>query len=312
MSSSVKTANVREAENRLIRGKDDYIFDTVIIIITVVFVAAIALPLIYVLSSSLSDPDEVILGRVFFWPKGFTLDGYARIFDYKPIWIGYRNTALYTIVGTTVNLIVTLLCAYSLSRKELVGRKFFTIMFTFTMFFNGGLIPTYLLVHDLGLYNTFWAMILPSACSMYNVIIARTYFQTSIPEDLREAALIDGCTNLKLFMQIILPLAKPIIVVLALFYAVMHWNAFFNALLYLKDIDRMPLQMFLRNILLLDQFVDFAGLDAESAAHMTYLLRLKESMKFGIIVISTFPLLILCTVMQKFFVKGMMIGAVKG
>lgn len=294
------------------KSKDDLVVDSVAVCVTLIIFALVALPLIYVISSSPSDPTEVLTGRVTFYPRNFTLDGYKRIFEYDPIWIGYRNTIIYTVLGTTVNLLVTLPCAYALSRRDLLGRGFFTFLFTFTMFFNGGLIPTYLLIKQLGMLNTIWAMVLPPACSMWNVIIARTYFQTSIPDELREAAVMDGCSNTRLFLSIILPLAKPIVMVLALFYSVGHWNTFFNALIYLSDTNKMPLQIFLRNILLLDQMVDLLGMDSESSAYLMFLIRLKESMKYGIIVVSTLPLLILSVVMQKFFVKGLMIGAVKG
>ena len=312
MSSNRNILRNKRGKRSSMKSVDDSIFNSAVMVITVSFFLIIAVPLIYVVSSSFSDADAVITGKVFLWPVDPTLEGYIHILEYKPIWIGYRNTVMYTVVGTSVNLVVTLLAAYALSRKELMGRGFFTFLFAFTMFFSGGLIPLYMVVKQLTLLNKMWALILPYACNVYNIVIARTYFQTSIPEELREAAMIDGCTNVRLFLKIILPLAKPIIVVLILFYAVGHWNSFFSALIYISDIDKMPLQIFLRNILLLDQFTDLAGLDAESYAYLSYLVRLKESMKFGIIVVSTLPLLILCSSMQKFFVKGMMIGAIKG
>ena len=269
-------------------------------------------PLIYVLSASFSDPVSVTTGKVTLLPVQPTLDGYATIFQYGPIWLGYRNTLFYTIVGTLINMAVTLPCAYALSRRDFVGRNVLSIFFAFTMFFSGGLIPTYLVVKQLKMLNTVWALLLPTAMSVWNMIIARTYFQNSIPAGLEEAATIDGCSNLKLFFQIILPLSQPIIAVLILYYAVGHWNEYFNALIYLNDQDIYPLQLILRNILLLDQMFDMMDSDPEARQEMMRLLQMKESMKFGIIVLSTLPVMVLYPFLQKFFVKGVMIGAIKG
>ena len=269
-------------------------------------------PLIYVLSASFSDPVSVTTGKVTLLPVQPTLDGYATIFQYGPIWLGYRNTLFYTIVGTLINMAVTLPCAYALSRRDFVGRNVLSIFFAFTMFFSGGLIPTYLVVKQLKMLNTVWALLLPTATSVWNMIIARTYFQNSIPAGLEEAATIDGCSNLKLFFQIILPLSQPIIAVLILYYAVGHWNEYFNALIYLNDQNIYPLQLILRNILLLDQMFDMMDSDPEARQEMMRLLQMKESMKFGIIVLSTLPVMVLYPFLQKFFVKGVMIGAIKG
>lgn len=269
-------------------------------------------PLIYVLSASFSDPVSVTTGKVTLLPVQPTLDGYATIFQYGPIWLGYRNTLFYTIVGTLINMAVTLPCAYALSRRDFVGRNVLSIFFAFTMFFSGGLIPTYLVVKQLKMLNTVWALLLPTAMSVWNMIIARTYFQNSIPAGLEEAATIDGCSNLKLFFQIILPLSQPIIAVLILYYAVGHWNEYFNALIYLNDQNIYPLQLILRNILLLDQMFDMMDSDPEARQEMMRLLQMKESMKFGIIVLSTLPVMALYPFLQKFFVKGVMIGAIKG
>lgn len=269
-------------------------------------------PLIYVFSASFSDPVSVTTGKVTLLPVQPTLDGYATIFQYGPIWLGYRNTLFYTIVGTLINMAVTLPCAYALSRRDFVGRNVLSIFFAFTMFFSGGLIPTYLVVKQLKMLNTVWALLLPTAMSVWNMIIARTYFQNSIPAGLEEAATIDGCSNLKLFFQIILPLSQPIIAVLILYYAVGHWNEYFNALIYLNDQNIYPLQLILRNILLLDQMFDMMDSDPEARQEMMRLLQMKESMKFGIIVLSTLPVMVLYPFLQKFFVKGVMIGAIKG
>lgn len=295
-----------------IRSKDDWLVDSVALSVGAVILLLVLGPLLYVVSASLSDPKMINTGKVLLWPNGFTLDGYKRIFEYGPIWIGYRNTVFYTVTATFINLLVTIPCAYALSRKDFQGRNAIMLYMTFTIFFSGGLIPTYLVVKGLGIVNTVWAMLLPGAASVWNIIIARTYFHSSIPEELKEAAFIDGCSNTALFVRVVLPLAKPILAVTTLFYAVGHWNAFFNALIYLSDMKLYPLQLFLRNILIMDQMMDLlAGGDAESMEYMSRMLQLKESMKFGIIVVSSLPVLVLYPFVQKYFVKGVMIGAIK-
>lgn len=269
-------------------------------------------PLIYVISASFSEPTMVTTGQVVLLPVLPTLDGYKTIFEYGPIWTGYRNTIFYTVFGTFINMAVTLPCAYALSRKDLVGRNALSVLFAFTMFFSGGLIPTYLVVKQLNMINTIWALLIPSAMSVWNMIIARTYFQSSIPSGIEEAATIDGCSNVKLFTRIVLPLSQPIIAVLILYYAVGHWNEYFNALIYLSNQEIYPLQLILRSILLLDQMLDMMDSDPEAQKEMMRLLQMKEAMKFGIIVLSTLPVMILYPFLQKFFVKGVMVGAIKG
>lgn len=298
--------------NRRVRSREDLVMDAVVCSIGVVILLLVAYPLVYLVSASVSDPMQVIKGQVVLLPKGWTLEGYAKIFEYKPIWTGYRNTLFYTVAGTTLNVTLTLAAAYALSRSDLAGRNAFTLLFTFTMFFGGGLIPTYLVVKQLHLINTVWAMLLPNALSIWNIIIARTYFQASIPGELKEAAFIDGCSNTRLFVRIVLPLSQPLIAVLILYYAVGHWNAYFNALIYLSDMKLFPLQLFLRNILIMDQMMDMVGADAEAMEQIMRRIQLKESMKFGIIIISSLPILALYPFLQKYFVKGVMIGAIKG
>lgn len=300
------------SSSRLIRSREDRVVDGIVVTLSTIILLAVAYPLIYVVSASLSEPRLITLGEVYLFPKGFSLEGYKKIFEYKPIWTGYRNTVFYTVVGTSINVCLTLMCAYALSRRDLLGRNVFTFLFTFTLFFSGGLLPTYLVVKQLGLVNTVWALLLPNAVSMWNVIIARTYFQSTIPNELKEAAFIDGCSNLKLFIRIVLPLSKPIIAVLILFYAVGHWNSFFSALIYLSDMKLYPLQLILRNVLIMDQMVDLMGLDAEAMQELVRRMELKEAMKFGIIIVSSLPVLVLYPFLQKYFVKGVMIGAIKG
>jgi putative aldouronate transport system permease protein len=296
----------------LSKGKDDFVIDSLVVLISVFVVVIVCYPLIFVISSSVSDPLAVTRGEVVLLPKGFTFEGYQKIFQYKPIWIGYRNTFFYTILGTLINLGITLPAAYALSRRDLPGRVGITLIFTLTMFFNGGLIPTYLVYKQFYMINTIWVMLIPGAISMWYTIICRTYFQTSIPMELQESAYIDGCSDFGIFAKIILPLSNPIIAVLTLFYAVGHWNSFFNALIYLTRMELYPLQLFLRNILIQDQMLDMIGLDDEMIQQLIRQLQLRESMKFGIIVISSVPMLALYPFLQKYFVKGVMIGAIKG
>ena len=252
------------------------------------------------------------MGEVFLLPKDITLEGYKMILEYKPIWTGYRNTVFYTVIGTLINVFLTVTCAYSLSKKDLVGRSFFMKLFTFTMFFNGGLIPTYLVIKQLNIINTVWAMWLPVAVSVWNVIICKTYFESSIPYELQEAASSDGCSDIGILLRIVLPLSKPILAVLALFYAVSHWNTYFNALIYLNNENLYPLQLFLRRILIMDQMTDMMGADPELVEQLIRRMELKDSMKFGIIVVSSLPIICVYPFIQKYFVKGVMVGAVKG
>lgn len=296
----------------LIRSRDDRIVDAVVWCISLLVLLAVLYPLVYILSSSLSEPNEVALGNVTLLPKGFTLEGYAYILDYDDIWTGYRNTIFYTLAGTLLNLACTLPAAYALSRKDMFGNGFFTALFAVTMFFSGGLIPTYLVYKQLGLVNTVWVMLLPGLVTMWNAVVCRTYFQTSIPWELQEASKIDGCGDIRLFACIILPLSAPIIAVMAMFYAVSHWNAYFNAMIYLSDKALYPLQLFLRSILLLDTMNELIGADAESQREILRMAQLKESMKYGIIVVSALPMLVMYPFFQKYFVKGVMVGAIKG
>lgn len=295
-----------------IRGLDDKIIDAVVGIISALVLLITLYPLIYCVSASFSDPIRVMAGELKLLPLGFTLEGYQIILDYDPIWIGYRNSLFYTIVGTSINMMLTIPCAYALSRKDLDGRNILTLIFSFTMFFSGGMIPSYLLMRNLGMINTVWAVLMPGAVSMWNCIIARTYFQGSISFEMQESAMLDGCSNVKLLLHIILPLSKPMMAVIALYYAVGHWNSYFNALIYLNNLDLYPLQLFLRNILITDQMMDMLGADSDAAQAIMRRIQLKESMKFGIIIISSLPMLLLYPFLQKYFVKGVMIGAIKG
>ena len=294
------------------KGLDDRIFDIVALFICALVLLLVLYPLWYVIICSFSDPNAVTGGQVVFWPVGFTMEGYATIMDYEPIWIGYRNTIYYTVVGTGFNLFLTLPCAYALARHDFKGRNFIMMLFTFTMFFSGGTIPTYMVMKDLGVMNTVWAMILPYGVNVMNLIIARTFFQNSVPYEIQEAAMIDGCSNTKMFLQIVMPLAMPMIAVIMLYYMVAHWNVYFRALLYMSDPNKYPLQLYLRNILLFDQMLDLMEGDAEAIEAMTRRLQLRASIKYGIVVVSSLPVLIIYPLLQKYFATGIMVGAVKG
>ncbi|WP_127580086.1 carbohydrate ABC transporter permease [Paenibacillus koleovorans] len=274
------------------------------------FFLAVLYPILYVISSSFSSPSAVMAGRVKLWPVEPSLVGYKALFEYSPIWRGYANSILYTVTGTIVNVVLTILAAYPLSRKDCYGRNWIMLLITFTMLFSGGLIPTYLVIDALGMVNTIWAMIIPSAITVWNVILARTYFQSTISDELLEAAQIDGCNDFKFVGYVVLPLSKAIIAVISLFYAVSHWNAFFDALIYLRDRDKYPLQMFLRDILVLNAVdTSMIGVDSETAQARE---GVREVLKYSIIIVASLPVMLMYPFVQKYFVKGVMIGSLKG
>ncbi|WP_106766224.1 carbohydrate ABC transporter permease [Paenibacillus faecalis] len=266
-------------------------------------------PLIYVVSASFSSSSAVLSGKVWLWPVEPTLEGYKAVFKNAMVVKGFSNTIFYTLAGTAINLVLTVMAAYPLSRKDFSGRNFFMLVFVFTMLFNGGLIPTYLIVKDLGMIDTVWAMLIPAGLSVWNVIIMRTYFQTTIPSELLEASQLDGCTDFHFLRSIVLPLSGPILAVIALFYAVGHWNQYFNAMIYLKRADLYPLQLVLRDILVQNEVnIEMLG-DAKTAAARQ---GLRELLKYSLIVVTSLPLLVVYPFLQKFFVKGVMIGSIKG
>jgi putative aldouronate transport system permease protein len=261
-------------------------------------------PLLFVVLSSFSTGQVNMLLQV---PK-WSLEGYRAVFEYRRIWTGYTNSFLYMTSGTTINMVVTICAAYPLSKASLLGRKPLTFLFVFTMYFGGGLIPSYLLVRQLGLLNTVWSVLLPGAMSVYNMIVMRTYFATQIPQELEEASQIDGCDTLRFLIQIVLPLSTPILAVISLFYAVGHWNAYFNAMIYINKRDLMPLQIFLREILVLNK-MDTSNMDPEE---MMRLQERAELMRYSLIVVASLPVMCIYPFVQRYFVKGIMIGAVKG
>lgn len=293
----------------LLESRGDRAFNMIVYVILSLVAVIVLYPLIFVLSASFSDPQTVLRGEMLLWPEGFNLNSYSKIFQNQDILSGYSNTLLYTTIGTLINLVMTVLGAYPLSRKDFVGKNAVMALFVFTMFFGGGLIPTYLLIKDLGMLNTFWVMVIPNAVSIWNIIIMRTFFQQSIPYELQEAATIDGCSNIQILTRIILPLSMPIIAVMILFYAVGHWNAFFSALLYLSDKEKFPLQLILREILIQGQTSDMVKMSTESAIKQQ---REVEGIKYAVLVVANIPMLILYPFLQRYFVKGVMIGAIKG
>ncbi|MBW7453110.1 carbohydrate ABC transporter permease [Paenibacillus sepulcri] len=281
------------------------------------FIALIVVlyPVLFIISASVSDPKYVSSGEMWLLPKGLNLDGYSRVFGNSKIWSGYLNTVIYTVLGTALNLFVTLPAAYALSRSDFAGRGLFMGLILVTMFFGGGLVPTYLLVKSLGLMNTMGALILPAAASVWNIVVARTFFQTTVPRELQEAAHIDGCTNTGLFLRIILPLSGPIIAVMALFYGVMHWNSYFNALIYLNTESKYPLQLILRQILVLQEMsaeTTGAAVSGDMAAAMNNKAEVASLVKYAAIVVSTLPIIAVYPFLQRYFVQGVMIGSVKG
>ncbi len=286
----------------------DRFFNAVTYGILALFLLVILYPLIYIVSSSISDPDAVTSGQVWLWPVEPTLVAYQRIFREPALINGFLNSIFYTVVGTAINVVLTILAGYPLSRKDLPGRGVILFLFLFTTLFNGGLIPTYIVVGELGLLNTRWALILPSAIAVWNVIITRTYFQVTIPDELLEAAQLDGCSDFRFLWDVVRPLSGPIIAVNALFYAVAHWNGYFDALIYLTDPDLYPLQLVLRSILVQNETNLRMTGDIQ-----TQLMRenLADLLKYALIVVASIPLLVAYPFVQKHFVKGALIGSLK-
>lgn len=273
-------------------------------------VVAIIYPLYFVVIASISDPNQVFDGNVWLWPKGITFEGYQRIFSTSVVLRGFAHSVLYTVVGTTISVCSILGAGYALSRKSLPFRNFFMVLFLITMFFDGGMIARYLVVRDLHMLDTMWAVILPGAIGVTNLIIARTFFETTIPEELHEAAELDGASEFRYFFRIVLPLSKALIMLLIVTHAVGYWNQFFDAMIYLNDETKYPLQLVLRNILIQSD-VSGSGVSATGMDSYAESQRIAELMKYGMIVVSTFPLLALLPFTQKYFSQGAMIGAVK-
>lgn len=285
---------------------DDIAFKTCSVIIVWVVVIATLYPFLYVFSSSISNPVAVLQNKVWLLPVGFSTEAYKELLSYPPIKIGYENTLFYTIVGTAMNITLSTLMAYSLSRKTLIFRNFFILLVTFTLLFSGGLIPTYLVVKNVGLINTRWSLIIPTLISAWNLLLLKTFFE-NIPKELEEAAVMDGCSDLQTFYRIIVPLSMPAITTITLFYAVEHWNSFFNALIYLNDPNLFPIQIFLRDIVIGSQST--AAVDTVTSVNSSIMT---ESLKYTTIMIVSLPIILVYPFIQRHFVNGIMIGSVKG
>lgn len=288
-------------------SRSDRIFEWINYTILTAVLLAVLYPLYFVVIASFSNPTYVNNGSMVFWPKGWMILGYEKVFQYADVWIGFRNTIFYTVLGTLLNVAVTMGIAYTLSRKSFLGKKALMIFVLIPMFFGGGLIPTFLVVKGLGLYNTWLAMIILGTVNVFNVIIARTFIQSSIPEELYEAAQMDGCNHFTYFFKIILPLSSSIIAVLLLYYGVGHWNDFFTPLIYLNDKNLFSLQLVLRGILI-QSTIQTDLLDAEDAARKQMLV---EQIQYALIIVTSLPILAVYPFLQKYFVKGVMIGSVK-
>ena len=290
-------------------GTDDKIFYIIVYTILTLFFIAVLYPCIFVVSASFSSGDAIQAGKVVLFPVDFSLEGYKTVFRTKDVLLGFRNSLFYTVVGTLLSLTLTMMAACALSRKDLPGRDGIMMFFSITMFFSGGMIPLYMVVKQLHMINTIWAILLPGAFGVYNMIMARTFIQTNVPDEMLDAARIDGCSDLKFITAVVLPLSKTIIAVLVLFYGVAMWNSYFSALIYLHNDQLYPLTLFLREILVLEM-IDLSTItDPELQAQLA---KMAAGIKYALIVVSMIPILIIYPLIQKHIVKGVMIGAIKG
>ncbi|WP_212972789.1 carbohydrate ABC transporter permease [Bacillus sp. J14TS2] len=286
----------------------DKIFGAINNTLLFILLLLVLYPLIFVVSASISNPLLVANGELWLFPKELTLIGYQKVFQNRDILTGYLNTILYTTVGTLINLFLTTLGAYPLSRRDFYGKNLIMFFLVFTMFFSGGLIPTYLVIKNLDMLNTFWALVIPNAVAVFNLIIMRSFFQSNIPREIEEAAEIDGCSDFQILRRVVLPLSTPIIAVMILFYSVGHWNAYFDALIYLTDREKFPLQLILREILIQNSMDEMAGSGESMAQQVMY----AQSIKYAVVIVANLPVLLLYPFLQKYFVQGIMVGAIKG
>ena len=302
-----------KVSNKVKESRADKAFDITLFIILTLILIIVAYPLYFVIIASISDPQAVSGGGVTFLPVGFSLDGYAEVFKDTRVMRSFVNSIFYTTVGTCINLIVTIPTAYTLSRRQFAGKKFVTFFYMVTMFVSGGMIPTYLVVKNMQMLDTMWSLIVPGAMSVYNMIVARTFFESSLPEELFEAATVDGCGHTKFFFKIALPLSKAIIAIMVLYYGIGHWNNYFSALLYMKTESKYPLQLVLRSILISNEAnLSMAVTTPEMQQALQEQQALVDLMKYSLIIVSSIPVMILYPFIQKHFVKGVMIGSVKG
>ena len=298
------------------KRQGDLRFDIILIIVMAFLTLLFFYPMYLVIISSFSSPEAVYRGEVLVWFSGWNTNGFKHVLETEELWQGYANSGYYTVLGTAINLFFTMTGAFVLSRPHFGLKKLFTIMILITMFIGGGMNPTYLLVKDLGMLNTVWSLVLPGALSTWNLMVTRTFLQTSLPEELHESAEIDGCNNMQYFVRIVLPLSTTIIVVMGMFYAVGHWNSYFSAMLYITKKEMYPLQLVLRNLLLNAEYAMQAAMEGfmddylmEKMQEMYYIA---ESMKYIIVLATTAPILIIFPFVEKYFVKGVMVGSLKG
>ncbi|MBR4331277.1 MAG: carbohydrate ABC transporter permease [Clostridia bacterium] len=295
---------------RIRLSAEDRVFGIVTYTLAILFMLVCAYPLIYVLSASVSNPALIVSGKIVLLPKGIQFRAYEAVFKSEDVLLGYRNAIFYAFAGTAINIVLTTAGAYVLSRPDLWGRTAITFLISFTMFFSGGMIPTYITIKNLGMINTVWAMLLPGAISATNLLIMRNFFTHSVPQEIIEAAYVDGCSNTGTLCRIVLPVSGSIIAVMVIFYFVGHWNAYFSAMIYLNDKKLYPLQVFLREILIQNQLGDMSGgADTVNQAEMTLLY---EALKFAVITVATLPIMCVYPFLQRYFVKGVMIGSIKG
>jgi len=313
----MKNGGAVKVTRRKKKSWDDWVFDIACAAILIILVAAVIYPIYYILIASFSDPIYATIGKPLLYPKGINFEGYKMVLQEKRLWMGYGNTIFYTVVGTTIGVMICMMAGYAFSRKDLPGGSFLMKLYVFTMYFGGGMIPTFLVVKNLGLLDTRAVMIILGSVSVYNIIVIRATLQSSIPDELYEAALMDGCRNTKFFLQIVLPLSKAIIAVMVLYIAVGYWNSYMNGVLYLTDGQKYPLQMILNQIL---QSTNMGGkISAGDMGTTAELMKMQEEnmkkvqlIKYGIIVVSSAPIICVYPFIQKYFIKGVMIGSVKG
>ena len=298
-----------KTSHKIRMSRNDKIFYSIIAVLIFLLTMIVLYPIVYVISASFSSSDAVAEGRVWLIPVEFSLEAYKAVFAYKDLWLGYRNTIFYVVVGTMINVFMAMVCAYPMARKDLWGRKPLSFFFTFTMLFGGGMIPQYVLVKNLGMLNTVWSLLIPGAMSVYNMLVARNFIESNIPNELLESSKIDGCSDFQFFFRMVLPLSKAIIAVLTLWHAVGHWNSYFSAFLYLTKKELYPLQIFLKEILVQSEFNSEIVTDVRDAIAMQ---NLRLLLKYAVIVVSTVPLFAFYPFVQKYFVKGVTIGSVKG
>ncbi len=309
MNTTMRTTEerIRQEPRRIKESRIDFVFLIAVYVLLGVALIIVVAPLLHILSSSFSSPEAVSSGQVLLWPVDFSLQGYQAVMSNPEILTGYGNSLFYTVAGTVISTILTIAIAYPLSRKNFMGRNVIMVLVLFTMLFSGGLIPTYLVVQELGMLNTRWSLLIPNAVAVWQVIIARTYFQSAIPDELTEAAELDGCGDLRFLWSVVLPLSKPMIAVVALMYAIAQWNSYFDALIYLKDSSLYPLQLVLRNILILNT----QSTIADPALQMER-QRLADLLKYSLIVVASIPVLLIYPFVARHFTKGVLVGAIKG